>query len=176
MQLEVVRELSEWLLDTTHGVEAKLATLPVDSGVQAPQKVLVVDGTKDHALAKGEQVARGTDLLVLVMADGPTLLQGEKFRGSVFSVGRIPIGMTVAHRGPGEAATKVQDALHVLRALTLSVEKYFEQAEAARTRNEVVVLDTAQLQVGLVTDDGNGALGAVVFTVRAFDKRAQRTT
>ena len=175
MRLEVVRALSEWLANTTYGVAVQLGTLPVDTGDTAPLVTLVVDGTKDNALAKGEQVARGTDVLVLVTPDGPTITEPGHTK-SEYAVGRTPIALTVVHRGAGEAAKKVQDVEYVCRALVLSVKAYFEQNQTARTRNEVTVLSTSQVQYGLTVDEGLGALAAVVFTVLAFDKRAQRLT
>jgi hypothetical protein len=55
------------------------------------------------------------------------------------------------------------------------VRDYFMDRNETRGRNDVQLVGIPSgLSYGLVQDDGLGALGAVVFTVEAFDKRAQR--
>ncbi len=175
MQLEIVRELVDALNDNTTGVAAQLSALPKDTGDTVTATLLVVDGTKDNDLVKGEQIPSGeADIMLLVTPDGPTITQDKRVKAE-YSYGTTPIAVTAVHRGNNEPARKVQDIEYVLRAVVLSFKAYFARRQENRLRNEVKLLETENLSYGLVADDGLGALGAVVFTVHALDMRAQRT-
>jgi hypothetical protein len=175
MQLEIVRELVRALEDPDDGILAQLVGLPKDAGDSVTTDIIVVDGTRDDQLAKGEQVQRmDAEVMLLVTPDGPTVTSKQNIKAE-YAFGTTPIAITVVHRGNGAPAKKVQDVEYLLRACVLVVKTYFGQREEGRIRNEVTLLRTAGLQYGLVADDGLGALGAVVFTVDALDKRAQRT-
>ena len=175
MQLEIVRELVRALEDPDDGILAQLVALPKDVGDVVTSDIIVVDGTKDDHLAKGEQVQRlDAEMMLLVTPDGPTVTSKHNIKAE-YAFGTTPIAITAVHRGNGTPAKKVQDIEYLLRACVLVVKVYFGQREDGRIRNEVTLLRTANLAYGLVADDGLGALGAVVFTVDALDKRAQRT-
>jgi hypothetical protein len=177
MQLEVVRSIVAALNDPTNGVLAKLVSLPKDVGDTVTSDVLVVDGTEDDALAKGEQITRGdAELMLLVVPDGPTITQQSA--GGSCAHGITPVSITAVHRGNGTPAKKVQDISYLLRACVLTVHWYFFQLrgdDGARVRNFVTLTRCLGLQYGLTQDDGLGALGAVVFSIESLDKRAQRT-
>lgn len=175
MQLEVVRAIAEALLHPHTGLEAQLATLPIDTGDARPSGLHVVDGTKDDAVQTGDQLPRGTEILVLVTPDGPTLTVPEALRGGEWSVGTTPVACTVVHRGSRGPAEKAQDAEYVCRTITLALKAYFlDRDQTYRTRNEVRLLKAQGVTYGIVQDDGMGALGAVVFRVQSIDLRAQR--
>lgn len=175
MQIEVVRELVDALNNVTTGVVAQLASLPMDVGDTVTASILVVDGTKDDNVVKGNQVAvSDAEIMLLVTPDGPTNTFDKKVRAE-YSYGITPVAVTAAHRGNGRPAKKLQDIEYVLRAVVLAVKAYFAQRQENRLRNQVKLLLVENLSYGLVADDGLGALGAVVFTVDALDMRAQRT-
>ena len=175
MQLEVVRELVDALNDVTDGVTPQLATLPKDTGDSVTASILIVDGTRDDDVVKGEQIASGeADIMLLVTPDGPTVTHDKRVKAE-YSYGTTPIAVTAVHRGNAEPARKVQDIEYVLRATVLALKAYFARRQENRLRNEVKLLETESLSYGLVADDGLGALGAVVFIVHALDMRAQRT-
>lgn len=177
MQLEVVRSLVDALRDPTNGVLAQLLALPKDAGDEVSDDVLVVDGTSDNALAKGSQIARGdAELMLMVTPDGPTVTR-ESPAKTEFAWGTTPVSVLAVHRGNAEPGKKVQDVEYLLRACVLTLQWYFTQRAdgGVRVRNHVTLLRVMNVRYGLVTDDGLGALGAVVFTVESLDKRAQRT-
>lgn len=175
MQLEVVRELVDALNDLTDGVATQLASLPMDVGDAVAASILVVDGTKDDNVVKGNQVANSdAEIMLLVTPDGPTTTFPHKVKAE-YSYGTTPIAVTAAHRGNGMPSKKLQDIEYVLRAIVLAFKAYFARRQDSRVRNQVKLLLVQNLQYGLVADDGMGALGAVVFTVDALDMRAQRT-
>lgn len=175
MQLEIVRELVDALNDATDGIVVQLAALPKDAGDTVDGTILVVDGTKDEALIKGEQIAGGdADIMLLVTPDGPTMTQDMKVKAE-YAYGITSIAVTAVHRGNADVRHKLQDIEYVLRSVVLSFKAYFARPQDRRLRNEVKLLLTQNLSYGLVADDGLGALGAVVFQVHALDMRAQRT-
>jgi hypothetical protein len=175
MQLEIVREIVDALNDVTTGVSAQLATLPKDVGDTFTASMLVVDGTKDDDLIKGEQISSGeAEVMLLVTPDGATVTNSKGVKAE-YSYGSTPIAITVVHRGNGMPSKKFQDVEYVLRSTVLSVKAYFALRQEHRERNQVKLLLVQNLSYGLVEDDGIGALGAVVFYVDALDMRAQRT-
>jgi hypothetical protein len=174
VQLEVVREIVRALSDPDRGVAAQLLNLPRDVEDVEPAAPEVIDGTSDDALVKGEQLPRGKDILVLVTPDGPTVTRGSNVKGE-YSYGTTPVACTVVNRSEATAAEQSEQVYYVLRAIVLSVRDYFMDRNETRGRNDVQLVGIPSgLSYGLVQDDGLGALGAVVFTVEAFDKRAQR--
>ena len=181
MYLEVVREVVRALNDTDDGVAAQLAALPKDAGQSVDSDLTIVDGTSDDFAAKGEQITRSAEIMLLVTPDGPTVtserLKGgsRESNGMSFSQGATPVAITVVHRGNRQPAQKVQDAAYVMRACVLTLTAYFAQSEDGRIRNQITLLKAYSVIYGLVADDGLGAIGAVTFTVDALDKRTIRT-
>jgi hypothetical protein len=175
MQLEVARSLVDALGHHEYGIQVQLATLPTDEADDVATLVpVIVDGTKDRDEVTGSQFPAASTLLVLVTLDGPTTTRSGTAKGE-FSFASTPIAVTVVHRGSAPIETKVAQAEYMLRAIVLAVKAFFDRPQGERTRNEVTLLEATSVRYGLVQDDGMGALGAVVFTVDALDKRAQRS-
>lgn len=173
MRLEILREISEALTSTAYGLAVQLSTMPRDSGNAVPATPLVIDGTKDNEVFKGEQLARGSDTLVIVV--GGTL---RKERGNIkgeFSVGVLPVGFLVFHAGNKEDYVKAQEVEYLMRAITLVIEAYFRLESTGRIRNEVCIMDCPTgCEYDVVYDNEFGARGEMLIPIRALDKRAQR--
>lgn len=173
MQLEVVREIAAGLADATTGVVVQLDALPRDPTDSPPAVPFILDGTSDEEVIKGEQFARGHDILILVTPDGPTSFSSVNKSSGGFALGSTPVSITISHRGARNPIQKLQDAEYVGRAVMLAIGAYFGRPEVRRIRNEVTIMQLTGFRFGLIQDDGTGSIGALVFTVQSFDKRAQ---
>ncbi len=175
MQLEVVREIVEFLSDGTSGVVAQLATMPRDAGDAVPVNPYIVDGSKSSPVAQGDQFDRARPILLVVTPDGPVRYAGSAhIPKSAYSVATIPVAITLVAKEAREPFKQLQDAEYTLRAVMLSVAAYFAQRQDERIRNQIVILRAVDITAGLTQHDGTGGVGAVVFNIEAFDKRAQQ--
>lgn len=174
MQIETVRVLCDAATDETLGVAQQLLTLPHDVDDVVPTTVMIVDATRDEALASGNTINRGKDIMILIAPDGAIDLSPEAIKGE-FSVGAFPVAFTIVHRGSGSEIKKAADVMYVMRAIVLMLKTFFGKQDAVpRVRNEVTVMRVLGGTYGLTSDDGHGRLGAVVVRIQALDKRAQR--
>lgn len=176
MQREIIQELADAMASTSIGVGYQLtnhvARYTADA---APVTPVVVNGMDDEALLKGEQMDRGKDIVLLVTPDGPTAYTGGENVKGEYSVGFTPVAITLLHRGDEKPIEKLVQSQYVLRAVILCLAAYFAQRVTARTVHDTVIMRLANLQGGLVQDDGTGVVGAVAFRVQALDLKAQRT-
>lgn len=174
MQNELCTLIATALQDGTHGVAQQLTTLPIFGGDARPVNVLVVDGTRDDNAVQGEQLPETTAvIMILVTPDGPTRYKAANVHGQG-SVAETPVALTVFHNGARQPAEKVRDVGYVLRAIIISLNQWYEFGGNTRKANEVNVTKLTGVSTGLIQHDGLGGLGAVVFTIEALDKRAQR--
>lgn len=173
MRSEIIAVLTDLLKSETFGINAQLAVLPIDPEDDRPIVSLILNGTTDETLLKGEQFDRGVDILVIVTTDGPTTTRGGP-ASTEMSRGTTPVAVIVVHRGERGTVQRYKDCDHVMRAITLSLQTAFWLREGAVTkRNDVQVIGASTLTYSEIQDTANGSVAGVVFSIDALDKRAQ---
>jgi len=137
--IEPVRILADWLEDATHGVNAKLATVPRDVGDAQPPAVTVYDETRDDRIARG-RVADPEDTLpaVYVTLRNAALLPESQVMDDGFFNADLLIRYVTRQ---SDASRAKQEAFYTLRAAAWSVRRLhrLDGSHASRTRNSVVL-------------------------------------
>lgn len=171
MILDVVRAVTDWLGDGTHGVAAKLAALDFDGTDTAPTGTLVIlDETRDDDAA----LPRLTDgvFSIRVQAGEVRSLDGEA--ATYQHVADIPLELVIERQATSPAAA-VRDCYYVVRAVLQTLEALFNDtiaaSLAARQRNQVRLQVYTQLSAARVRQElhDTTCTAAVLFTVRAQD-------
>jgi hypothetical protein len=174
LQNELISEITRALEDEVLGIVAQLIVMPAYEGDVVPTDVKVINGTLNDNAVQGEQLPESkADLMAIVTPDGPTIYEDANIKG-LGALGKTPVAITVSHRGSQQPAAKVRAVGYVARAIRLAVQRWFEQDGKLRDVNGISILRFTGLSEGLIQHDGIGGLAAVVFTIQALDKRAQR--
>lgn len=140
MELETVRAITDWLNHATHGVNAKLATLPLDVGDTVPADILlIVDETRNAVVARDRFPAERPCITVRMHAEW--VLEGE-----VMTVERNTEerGLPVLIRtmvSDALTATGFRDLYYYNRAIRQSLREFLKNdyAQSHRTRNDVAI-------------------------------------
>jgi hypothetical protein len=179
MELEVIREIGDWLggvSTPTYGVNALLAGVPRDAGDPVPPNVTVTDETRDAVTARGkgaQQITEsGAQLQVLLFEDyekEPELVTlGEEVQDS------SELQVLIWYRRPDNATPAIakRNASYTMRAVTRSLNRLMMNVSAAaRERNQVqlVSLQGFRRVPVLVTNDPL-ATSAIVLTCQVRDE------
>lgn len=137
--IEPVRILADWLVNATHGVNAKLATVPRDAGDALPPSVTVYDETRNDRIGRG-RVGDPEDTLPAVyvtLRNGSLLPESQVMDDGFFTADLLLRYCT----RQTDASRAKQEAFYTLRAAAWSVRRLhrLDGADAARTRNSAVL-------------------------------------
>ena len=169
--LDVLRMVTDWFGDATHGIAAKLAALDFDGSDVAPTGTLVIgDETRNAKAAVGNYPADAFGCLV-------QLQPVESFTGQSATYThdyRVPVLVRFC-RTDVDAAAATRDLLYTLRAAIYSIDALFDAgiaaAVTARTRNQVQAYVLEDISGALTREqrEDNKVTAALTFTITARD-------
>lgn len=171
MILEANRIVADWLDDATDGVNALLATTPIDAGDSTPADIAsIADETTDNDVARDE--LPGTLPAIAVSVDGIPLLEGQV--QVVSRDGKVKLRIRVGVENADSAEGK-RDLSYYLRTVVRSLNRLFDADanDAARTRNEIY-LETCEEMTSAIakTKEPSGNVtvcGYVLLTMQMRD-------
>lgn len=171
--LDVLRMVTDWLGDGTHGVAAKLAALDFDGSDTAPTGTLVIGDETRNAKAALSQYPG--DFSIAVQLQPVETLDGQS--ATYTHDYDVPLLLRLS-RKDSNAANATRDLLYCLRATVQSIEALFNDtiaaAVSARTRNGVhagVIVSMGQALTREQRED-NLVTAALQVTIRARDTLA----
>lgn len=169
MWLEPVRMVADWLEHPVYGVNAILATVPIEAGDAAPPPVQDVrDETRDDDVA-GDRLPTGVSPVLAVTAYTLDAITGQVSQGQRDF--RPTILVRFGIREPRKARANTV-ASYIYRAAVRSLHALHENANvAARTRNGIHVYDCAEMRIipALQPLEGSTASGGIIVTYNARD-------
>lgn len=135
MILELDRIVADWLADATHGVNALLASTPLDTGDSTPASIaLVTDETRNGDAARG--LLPASRPCIVVSCDVIDHLEGQVM--VVDRDGQVKLRVRI---GLDNATTEgaVRDLSYYLRTVIRSLNRLFDADanDAVRTRNDI---------------------------------------
>lgn len=171
MILELERMTADWLDDATYGVNAQLATIPLDAGDSAPTDIAGV-----HDITRSKNVAQRKDPpnypAIYVMADGAFEMEGEIMTNAgprrTLSV-PIAVRVLVAE---GDLEDGNRDARYYVRAIIKSMKALTEATPVLRTRNSICLERIVSITHDPTVAETLGesiVAGALVFTLEVRD-------
>jgi hypothetical protein len=169
--LTVLRMVTDWLGDATHGVNAKLTALDFDGADVKPTGTLVIgDETRNERAGAGQYPA--DDFAIMVQLQPVETLDGQS--ATYTHDYDVPLLVRVV-RKDSDASAATRDLLYTLRATVQSIEALFNEtipaAVAARQRNSVfasVIMTMGQALTREQRED-NQVTAAIAVTIRARD-------
>lgn len=172
MILEALRLVTDRLTDATYGVNAMLASTPIDSGDSTPASLAsgsIVDATRDGNVARGRLPATlpGIAVTVKEASDLENHMTPGDAEGTITVILRFGVDKNQTEQGMRDASYYLRTALRVLRA-------WHNADPTVRTRNTVYLQSCEQLQMVPLWDDLNDSIvtGAIVATYHVRDTTA----
>jgi hypothetical protein len=169
--LEANRIVADWLDDATDGVNALLATTPLDAGDTVPVDIATIaDETRDNDVAREELPATLPGIAVSV--DAVPLMEGQVMvvsRDAKVKL-RVRIGVENADSAEGK-----RDLSYYLRTTLRSLNRLFdaEANDAARTRNGMYLETCEEMTAAIAkTKEPSGNVvvcGYVLLTIQMRD-------
>ena len=169
--LDVLRAVTDWFGNATHGIAGKLAALDYDGSDVAPTGTLTIgDETRNAKAAIGSYPSETFGCLV-------QLNPAEQFIGqSATHTHDYDVPLLVRFiREDVDAAAATRDLLYTLRATLQSIDALFDDSIAAavtaRTRNQVQLYSLLSVGGALTREqrDDNKVTAAISLTIRARD-------
>lgn len=138
MILEVVRSLTDWLNDGSHGIVAQLATVPRDGGEPLPTVGTIADETRSNLVA--QQRLPSTPGFAVNVQQIP-MLDGE-----IQTIVGDGVAQILMRYGVSNADTQyaTRDTSYVLRAAILSLRRYNADT---RSRNQIQIYSCTHLAI-----------------------------
>jgi hypothetical protein len=174
MHLEAIRAITDWLAGTTldyqganQGVNAQLATVPLDVGDVAPDSVVFFgDATRDDIVA--QQGLPVNAPAIYVSAASPAISDGEVIPGPPGVRDARNLGVAIRYiRRDANTAAAFRDTGYTLRAVIKSLKQFCRSENAAaRLRNSIQMRDQLSLTWGIAAEweGAAGVTGAVIVT------------
>ena len=172
--LDVLRMVTDWLGNASHGVDAKLTALDFDGSDTKPTGSLTIgDETRNASVAVGKYPSTTFGLAVQVQPmdtlDGQSATYTHDYD--------VPLLLRL-NRQSSDAAAATRDLLYTLRATVQSLEALFNDtiaaAVSARTRNGVQAQHIVSMGQALTREqrEDNVVTAAIAITIRARDTLA----
>jgi hypothetical protein len=171
-----VRQVADWLVNGSSGVNAQLATVPGDSADVIPPLVTIWDATRFEWVAQGRVLRDLTGSGPLLLVRGPTELEIPLFAGQQGG-GWAPVDVIVAyvHRPTVEEPSEyvLRDAYQTLRAAARAIALQFPTMQASQERARVAFeRPTVRFSAEQEQLDGEVLLASLTITLPAFDEWA----
>lgn len=167
MILETIRAVADALDNATYGVNAQLASVPLDAGDSTPTSVATItDATRDYLTAVG-RLPQTRPCLTVALAE-PVTMDGEVMQSD--RNGEVDL---IIRYGMDDADTEqgVRDTFYTLRAVVQSLRDFNSNDNASdRQRNGIMVLECTNIRhlppFTVVADDTMCSGLFVTFRVR----------
>lgn len=140
--------VADWLASAgPYGVNARLATLPLDGSDAAPTPIVsILDETRHVAAAFSRFDGVPLPALLVGVVEDPTLRDGEILQPGDRADGTITVAIRYAARAL-MAPAALADAHYVAKAVLASLRRLHDEDQvAARTRNGVRLVSCERLQ------------------------------
>lgn len=176
MIVAAVRQVADWLVNGTTGVNAQLASVPGDSSDVIPPLVTVWDATRFEWVARGQVLRALTGNGPLLLVRGPTELELPIFAGGAGGAW-APVDIVVAyvHRPTVEEPSEytLRDAYQTMRAVARVIALQFPTMQASQERQRVAFeRPTVRFSAEQEQLDGELLLASLTITLPAFDEWA----
>lgn len=171
MILEADRIVATWLADVTHGINALLASTPLDGSDVRPTNLLTVSDETNNEDAARSQLPAATGLPVcFVETDSITDLDGQVV--TVTRDGKLKLRIRIALSNPNTAAGR-RDMSYYMRTAMRSLRKLFDADPSLRTRNSIYLETCDSMAEAIVgpTDQTESAIvnGYIIPTIQLRD-------
>jgi hypothetical protein len=171
MILETVRIITDWLTDTTYGINAVRLSVPKDTGVTDFPAVTVLDSTRDGRVSRGgvpHLPVTMYPVLLVSPADQPVDQASPSVRPFPPDAS-VTVLIRYATRAIDTAAAEC-DASQTIKALWWQVAQLLltSAGEAARTRGQVQLYGITNMQAATLyeSDADTIVTGGVLVTCR----------
>lgn len=148
MILETMRAWADWLGDATYGVNAQLATIPLDGSDTAPDAVAIVADETRNGTAARRQIPDTLPALLVRLQQSGTLVPNIGPNTAVRD-GEIPL-LTAYAATNADSAKGNRNAVYTLRAIEKSLRDFMDPsiaaANTARMRGNIQILSVTGLE------------------------------
>ena len=176
MIVAAVRQVADWLVDGTRGVNQQIALVPGDSSDALPALVTVWDATRFEWVARGHVLRERTGAGPLLLVRGPDVAELPLFAGDGGGWAAVEVRVAYVLRQSSESWTDfaLRDAYQTLRAAARSIGQQFQTMQASPERARVAFdRPTARFEAAQETLSGEETiLASLLVTLPALDEWA----